>query len=344
MNREGAISLQQAIYEMYGIQPTSFSDIFGYDGFSQGHLLYTIIPASSFSEEEARELFEMGQHLIAKGDKEAGLFLQNKEGKLISEWQDEKFMLCRHMAHSNKSFSTLGEELALFHERGKMMYGGQEKIHRSRFGNWKELWATRHDQMEKFWILKVRDHPNDEMDKRLIESFPYYSGLTENAIQYLVDTEIDDLPRAFDTATVCHHRFTKEIWSTEKFVKFPMDWVYDHPSRDLSEYIRTIYFQEPETFQASMYAFLEKYERKTPLSSFAWRLLYARLLCPLHYFELVEGFYSTNNEDLKEQYRKELEDMLHTSGNYESFLGEFYRLLGISTTRYYIPEIPWLSS
>ncbi len=49
--------------------------------------------------------------------------------------------------------------------------------------------------------------PNQEMEKRFLETFPYYLGLTENAIQYLVDTEIDDLPRSVDAATICHHRF-----------------------------------------------------------------------------------------------------------------------------------------
>ncbi|MCJ7991147.1 hypothetical protein MUB15_20735 [Priestia sp. OVS21] len=71
--------------------------------------------------------------------------------------------------------------------------------------------------MEQFWYGRLRALPNQEMEKRFLETFPYYLGLTENAIQYLVDTEIDDLPRSVDAATICHHRFGQKTWGKTTF-------------------------------------------------------------------------------------------------------------------------------
>ena len=48
--------------------------------------------------------------------------------------------------------------------------------------------------MEKVWNGLLFQTPEDEFQRMFIDSFPYYIGLTENAIQYLVDTEIDDEP------------------------------------------------------------------------------------------------------------------------------------------------------
>ena len=58
--------------------------------------------------------------------------------------------------------------------------------------------GKRLDQLEKFWQSQVMNHPSDVFDQLFIESFPYYLGVAENAIQYVVDTEMDDTPQLTD--------------------------------------------------------------------------------------------------------------------------------------------------
>ena len=65
----------------------------------------------------------------------------------------------------------------------------------SRIGQWKNLWEKRIDQMEKVWKGMMQHEPVNEFDRMFFESFPYYMAIAENAIQYLVDTELDDDPK-----------------------------------------------------------------------------------------------------------------------------------------------------
>ena len=38
--------------------------------------------------------------------------------------------------------------------------------------------------------------------------------------------------------TICQERFTPLLWHQTKRLKLPFDWVYDHPTRDIAEWIR----------------------------------------------------------------------------------------------------------
>ena len=71
------------------------------------------------------------------------------------------------------------------------------------------------DQMEKVWNSMLFQQPESEFDIMFLESFSYYMGIGENAIQYLVDTEMDDEPKAMDNGTICHTRFTSQTWGDE---------------------------------------------------------------------------------------------------------------------------------
>ncbi|KSU87612.1 spore coat protein YutH [Priestia flexa] len=334
--------VKQAIYEGYGLHPDELLTLGAYQAFQYRDILYTIIHLNQVEEDELNELYQMSQFLMSQGDRYISTFMPNLEGNMITESDDLKFMICRSIAAPRNEQFVIGSELAEFHQRGRMF--PYEVEHSKRLGQWKSLWEKRLDQMEEFWYGRLRALPNQEVEKKFLESFPYYLGLAENAIQYLVDTEIDDLPRAVDSATICHHRFGQTTWGSQYIYKLPVDWVFDHPSRDLAEYIREQYLSSYELNPHQLHYFLSEYERINPLSSFSWRLLYARLLFPVHYFEVVEGYYSVQSEEQKQGYYKQLEAVLDHSSHYERFLKQFYQSVGISTSRYHIPEVGWLSS
>jgi spore coat protein YutH len=335
-----AETMIQTIYDQYGIKPAQLTDLDGYKSFRHRNILYIVMDLGHLEEEEVYELYQMSQFLLSQGERQVAAFMTNKNGSIVTEDNGKKFGVCRVPYLDHPSVLLYGKELASFHQKGKLLPYSIEK--NNRIGQWKGFWEKRLEQLERFWTMKVQEHPNDETDKRFIESFPYYLGLTENAIQYLTDTEIDDIPRAFDAATICHHRFTPSVWQRQSYLKLPADWVLDHPSRDLAEYIRHVYFKKAGRFETEMMNFLGEYEKTAPLSSFAWRLLYARLLFPVHYFESIEGYYSAPNGEAKRAWEQDIETILHESGEYERFLGEFYHHVGITTKRYHIPEIDWL--
>ncbi|NGP46637.1 hypothetical protein G4V62_17420, partial [Bacillaceae bacterium SIJ1] len=65
----------------------------------------------------------------------------------------------------------------------------------------------------------------------------------------------------------------------------PVNWLFDHPVRDLAEHIRPWLSSKPE--QANQW--LKEYLYNRPLSATGWRLLTARLLFPLQYIEAIEA-------------------------------------------------------
>ena len=76
--------------------------------------------------------------------------------------------------------------------------------------------------MEKAYYQVIQDQPVDEFERRFVESYPYYSALTENAIQYLVDTELDEDPKAEDAGTICHERFLTVHMGEGNMYTFPI--------------------------------------------------------------------------------------------------------------------------
>ncbi len=235
----------------------------------------------------------------------------------------------------------LGSELSLFHKRGAFFPEEIDKL--SRIGEWKSLWEKRLDQLERFWQSQVMNHPSDVFDQLFIESFPYYLGIAENAIQYVVDTEIDDTPQLSDSATICQERFTPLLWQQTNRLKIPIDWVYDHPTRDIAEWMRSIITEKKKDSERLIVQFISEYERNYSLSSFGWRLLFARLLFPLQYFETVESYYQTDNEEYKSVYRDRLEDILHDMNRSEQFMKHFYEFFRLPVNKLGIRKLDWLS-
>jgi spore coat protein YutH len=175
-----------------------------------------------------------------------------------------------------------------------------------------------------------------------LESSPYYMGLTENAIAYLVNTELDDSPVTVDHGTVCHERFSAITWGEKMMIKNPFEWILDHGSRDLAEWTRERYFHNTQTYQPDVRQFYADYQGIHRLSSFSWRLLYARMVFPLHYFECVEEYYLTTSEQAKHMLEEQFLRMLNFSNEYEGFLRDFYQLVDVPTKSIKIPEIEWL--
>ena len=256
------------------------------------------------------------------------------------KWMRNLFVLLANEVLQPVRIQRIGLELATFHTRGRSI---DQKITKcSRIGQWKALWEARIDQLERVWSEKLQAHPNNEFEQLFVETFPYYMVLGENAIQYLVDTEMDDTPDVVDSGTVCYERFQQSTWNGETYIKNPFDWVFDHASRDLAEWVRDYYGHHIHTYQRGVVQFFQEYQSIERLSSFSIRLLYARLLFPIQYYETIEGYFSNPRESRSNELEETLSTLIKTSQSYEKFLKSFFELAEFPTTQIPLPEIEWL--
>ncbi|MGJ7920111.1 spore coat putative kinase YutH [Neobacillus sp. LXY-4] len=332
--------IQQWLETHYGIKSDEVMRIGDYSAGIMGDQLYFLIRPIVQSPEEIAELQMIAAHLFSTGDRTVPLLVQTKTGELISQWENDKACVLTYKREKTTSSVRLGRKLAKFHQRGRILSVPIEKV--SRLGQWKKIWEKRLDQMENVWKGKLFQQPENEFEKMFLESFPYYMGLAENAIQYLVDTELDEAPTMVDHGTICHERFSATTWGEEKVFKNPFEWVLDHGSRDIAEWTRERYFYNTQTYEPELKQFYIDYQSKTKLSPFSWRLLYARLLFPLHYFECVEEYYVTNSEQTKRMLEEKMQKLLSHSGEYEQFLAKFFSLAEVPVRKLSIPELEWL--
>ncbi|MFC4323507.1 spore coat putative kinase YutH [Litchfieldia salsa] len=329
------------ISESYGLQYRKTEKFGDFKAFRYRNILYTIVPCGFLEQEEVIELKQLSDYMIQKGESRVGLIVPTKEGQLTAIINNQPCMIIRCPRKTQYRENLTGRELAIFHQRGRTFPYKLTKC--NRIGQWKNLWEKRVDQMEMFWREKVSQHPSNEFEKRFIESFPYYLGLTENAIQYLVDTEMDDYPSLVDSATVCHHRLTEQLWQEINHVDFPHSWVFDHSSRDLAEYSRDQFLTDYKMDQNKWNHFLNEYNQMSPLTSFSWRLLYARILFPIHYFETIEGYYLTKSEVKKMSYENQLNRHLDHSTKYEDFLVLMNEYIKNNNRSLHAPNVNWLT-
>ncbi|WP_141433872.1 spore coat putative kinase YutH [Bacillus sp. 03113] len=332
--------LQTLLSKQFEIQADEEIIIGRYEACKRNNQLYMLVPIHQYEEDDLNELERFATHLVQKGDRDIVQFLHTKDGKRETEWEKRKYCILFNNQIRNQEKDRSGRMLGKFHHRGRSINFTVTRS--SRVGQWKQLWEKRLDQMEKVWSTMIYQQPENEFDRMFIESFSYYLGLAENSIQYLIDTEIDDDPLPMDSGTICHNRFSSSAWGESFIIKNPFDWVFDHSSRDLAEWIRDRYFQNMQTYHRDMAKLLTDYQTITPLSSFSWRLLYARMVFPLHYFENIENYYSTSSEQQKNYLEDKLEKYLHQSSEYERFLRDFFQHAEVPIRKMKIPELEWL--
>jgi len=299
---------------------------------------FLLISADGRSEAEMEERQQMSRYLQAKGMVGVGELVKTTSGTYIATWDGQPMALVRAPLAAIR-FRSLGRELALMHEYGRSCPLPITACRR--IGQWRELWAKRIDQMEAFWANMLATGPTSPFDRLLMESFPYYLGLAENAVQYVADTELDEEPLGVDYAAFCHERLPQAGWIEGAEAKLPIDWVYDHCARDLAEWVRHLYRQRGLGCQRAVRQFFQDYGHVSPLSPFAWRLVYARLLFPLPYLECVEAYYTAADGKERVRREEELRRLLDGSHEYEQFLASFAEIAGIAE-RVRLPAVEWL--
>lgn len=328
------------IQEAFGIFPMQSFKLRHYDAYYDGQNLFILIKVYENEQQELLERYEMINYLTENGERFIPVFYSAQDGNFVKQNENDFYVLLKLEQWRQKTYQFPGRRLAIFHQRGANFQ--TEKNILTRVGKWKELWEKRIGHLESFWQQVVMNRPINEFERFFVESFPYYSGLTENAIQYYVDTVIDEQPQENDLGTICHERFTGETWDGSFVFKNPFDWVVDHHSRDLAEWIRHSYLSNSHMYSKPIQKFLHEYQTQSPLSPFAWRLLFSRLVLPIHYFQCIETYHSRLANPLDIQLLRNIKDIVDQTDEFEKFLSRFYEMANVPVQLFRIPQLDWL--
>ncbi|KPD00563.1 hypothetical protein LR69_01215 [Geobacillus sp. BCO2] len=201
--------MEEWVREQYGMRVERLERSGRHAAFWHRQERFLLVPADGQSEAEMEERQQMSRYLRAKGVDGVGELVKTTSGTYIASYNGQPLALVRAPLPAAR-FRSLGRELAVMHECGRTC--PWPIVACRRIGQWRELWAKRIDQMEAFWSSKLASGPSSLFDRLFIESFPYYLGLAENAVQYVADTEIDEEPGRIDYAAFCHERLPEAKW------------------------------------------------------------------------------------------------------------------------------------
>ena len=183
---------------------------------------------------------------------------------------------------------------------------------------WKILWEQKIDYYE-YQMAQLSKKYNI-----IKNSFDYYLGLSENAINLLNYIDINEVK------TFISHKRIKENEKLDDFFN-PLNIIIDSRNRDIAEYIKINFFNNNVINIKELLEYLDKLN-----FNFSEMLLFfARLLYPSYYFDVYDDIIQekVNEESIKKYIEKNI--------SYEIFLKDIYKYVKL---KYRIPEIEWLEN
>ena len=181
--------------------------------------------------------------------------------------------------------------------------------------NWDILWSDKLDYYEY--------HINQNRIKYrcLYDSFYYYSGLCECAIEILNFINRNNIPLYIN-----HKRIKKNI-STISFYN-PLNLVLDVRVRDVCEYFKEQFFYSDNPINK-----VKRYLNFSHLSNDEAVLFFSRILYPSYYFDVYD-------EIVKDNYSfNKLQLIIEKNKDFECFIRDVYYYM---RNIYDIPEIEWI--
>lgn len=329
--------MDEELFASYGLKRDYRFKAGAFPGFTDQGSQYIVIPAEQLSDDELQEIKQVSESFLQMGEWSTGRLVLSRKQQLSERIAGHQSILVQYPLKLYQPSSSLGAELSRFHQLGRMV--PQQLTHLNRYGNWKDYWIERLDYHTTRYE-RVKEKQEYRFDERFSFAFFYFSGLAENAIQYIVDAEYDGQKGQFDGGTICYRRFSRDSWLMNGLVKLPHDWVYDHSTRDVAEWIRDKVLTSNFAHQTEVKTFLNDYNRATPLSAYGWRMIYGRLLFPLHFFEAVERFDASQTDQERDYYTSKLDWIIESTPTYEQFLNGFHQMMGMRD----LPELDWIKN
>ncbi|MEN1969782.1 hypothetical protein WMZ97_17090 [Lentibacillus sp. N15] len=324
--------MQDLLAAYYDVQTEDIAVLDNRHGNKSGDNIYFIISAAD-KEAIHMEQAALAYYLAENNYPNLAIPVRTKHGDWFIEHQGKHYLVLQVNEQRKQISSSPGRQLAEFHQLGAMYQ--YEPKETSSYGQWRKLWIDKLTLYENHLTNEAKENPCAYY--RLVKDmFPYIIGISENAIQYVQETEQENRFDQVDQGTISFKRYQDSVANS---VLWTDSLVYDHPARDLAEYIRTYFLQEEEK-NADINQFLQDYQSIRPLSIFSWRLVYARLIFPIHLFDVLErGLFQRATYD---QLYQELVYLLAKQQRYEQRLGDFFANLDIDQQGLQIPVLHWV--
>ena len=230
----------------------------------------------------------------------------NKDKNIITTYHNINYILLKINCNINKNITL--EEID---------YLSKVKIVNNNKSNWGLLWSKKIDYLEELISENGKKYP------QVVNSFNYFIGLSENAISYYNNIDIDN--------NMMYYISHKVLRPTDKVDSLynPLNIIYDYRVRDVAEYIKNSFW----TDNHNIYNELNNYLYKNNLSLNDVKLLISRVLFPSFYFDLYEDIFNYNKD------QKILNNTISRIDEYEEYLNSII----IYFKRFYpIDEIEWL--
>ena len=230
----------------------------------------------------------------------------NKDKNIITTYHNINYNLLKINCNINKNITL--EEID---------YLSKVKIVNNNKSNWGLLWSKKIDYLEELISENGKKYP------QVVNSFNYFIGLSENAISYYNNIDIDN--------NMMYYISHKVLRPTDKVDSLynPLNIIYDYRVRDVAEYIKNSFW----TDNHNIYNELNNYLYKNNLSLNEVKLLISRVLFPSFYFDLYEDIFNYNKDE------KILNNIISRIDEYEEYLNSII----IYFKRFYpIDEIEWL--
>lgn len=316
----------------YGIQVHHKVKYQSFEGYQDDHHLYFIIPTKN-KETIYMEQAALSYFLLENGYHQVATPVPSLAGKWFHMMENIPMMVVKIDEVKKQHQASHGTDLANFHQIGTAYQYEPEQI--SSYGKWKDLWINKLTAFEHKINEEASKHKNNYY-RLVMDMLPYLIGISENAIQYMQESESERRYHIYDQGTVTFRRYHENV---QKPIIWFQDFVYDHPMRDLSEYIRHQLLSDDDQGLEISKQFVAEYESVRLLSIFSWRLLYARLIFPTHIYDCLEDAFLY--QDFNQSYHQ-LNQILHKQEKYEKRLASLFEVLDVDYKKFQIPMLYWL--
>lgn len=286
--------MKNAIMYYYNLIPDNIRLINKYVKFNIDNTFY-VLEKLERNPEEINDIYELSNYLL-QHNVLCHQIIPNINNQFITVINDVPYVLMKIFVDSEK---IINEEDLLVFSNIIIDNGKFTKIRRD---NWLELWTNKIDYLE----YQVSQFGKKYMIIR--DSFSYYIGLAENAIQFLKTINYNYL------LCVSHIRIKKDYTLYDLYN--PLEFIIDNRVRDYSEYFKQKYFDKKID-----YFNIKNYLLKSNLVLDEMKLFFSRMMFPTMYFDLYEDIVIDGISE------NELIPLITKVNDYELLIKKIYYLL-----------------
>ena len=236
----------------------------------------------------------------------------NRENNYITWIENKPYILLKLSNIEN-------EKISIFDIKNDMFLDIGNKISTLNRFPWTRLWENKIDYFEEWLFIKQDGY------KKIYPLFHYFIGIAENALLYLKESEREEQKEPSDQLVISHDRVTINYELYDYYD--PANIIIDHASRDISEYIKSMFLHRVWDLDL-----VKQYLENHYFSRYGIRMIFARILFPSFFFDYLEEMI-TSNRDIDLLYLESRADEFQT---FIKDIGLFFQ------ENYHIPMIPWI--